>query len=370
MREILQTSPLAGYTVRAEEIEAAVRRVLRSGRYLLGPETEAFEAEFAGYIGVAHCLSAASGTEALHLALRACGIGPGDEVITVSHTAVATVAAIDLCGAQPVLVEIEAGGFQLQPAALEAALGSRTRAVVLVHLYGQPADLAAVADFCQRHGLRLIEDCAQAHGALYDNQRVGSFGDAAAFSFYPTKNLAALGDGGAVMTNDPAIAATVRALRQYGWREQRYVSAEPGWNARLDELQAAILRVKLRTLDADNDRRRAVASVYSAALANIQELTLPAELPGRRSVYHQYVVRCASRDRLAEHLRTAGIQTLVHYPVPVHRQPAYADRGLAAGPLPETDRAAAEVLSLPMYPELSVEDAQAVASEVAAFFRP
>jgi dTDP-4-amino-4,6-dideoxygalactose transaminase len=367
--EILQTSPLASYRARAEEIDAAIQRVLRGGRYLLGPETEAFEAEFAAYIGAAHCLGASSGTEALHLVLRALGMGAGDEVITVSHTAVATVAAIDLCGARPVLVDIEPDGLQLGPAALEPALTARTRAVVLVHLYGQPADIGAVASFCSRRGLRLIEDCAQAHGAFYGDKRVGGCGDAAAFSFYPTKNLGAIGDGGAVVTNDPAIAATVRALRQYGWREQRYVSAEPGWNARLDELQAAILRVKLRALDADNARRRAVAGVYAEILAEVHGLTLPAEFPGRPSVYHQYVVRCAGRDALAEHLRAANIQTLVHYPVPVHRQPAYAARDLAIGAMTETERAAREVLSLPMYPELELEDVRLVAQEIKAFFR-
>ena len=367
---ILQTSPAASYAAQAHEIDAAVARVLGSGRYLLGPETEAFEQEWAAYAGRVHAVTAASGTDALHLALRACGIGPGDEVLTVSHTAVATVAAIDLCGAQPVLVDIDPATLHLQPAALEGARTNRTRAVVLVHLYGAPADVEPVAAFCRAHGLRLIEDCAQAHGALHGGRRVGSFGDLAAFSFYPTKNLGALGDGGAVVTDDPTLAETLRSLRQYGWRKERYVSEEAGWNGRIDELQAAVLRVKLRALDADNDRRRALAARYHAGLDGIAALRLPdpAEPAGTRAVFHQYVVRCADRGRLADFLRAAGIGTLVHYPVPIHRQPAYAARGLARNPLPETDRAAAEVLSLPMYPQLPPETAGIVAATVRRFF--
>ena len=362
---IPQTDPNAGYEAQAAEIDAAVARVLRGGRYLLGPETEAFESEWARYVGVAHAVTAASGTDALHLALRACGIGPGDEVITVAHTAVATVAAIDLCGATPVLVDIEPGGFNLDPAALDGARTARTRAVVLVHLYGQPADLGTVADFCRLHHLRLIEDCAQAHGALYEGRRVGSFGDAAAFSFYPTKNLGAIGDGGAAVTNDPALAETMRALRQYGWRQRRYVSEEPGWNGRMDELQAAILRVKLRTLDEGNDQRRALAALYGQRFQGVPGLRTPQERAGTRHVYHQYVVRCAGRDALADALRGSGIGTLVHYPVPVHRQPAYARRQLTRASMDETELAACEVLSLPMYPQLSSANAARVADTVA-----
>ncbi len=365
---IPQTSPAAAYTAQAAEIDAAIARVLHGGRYLLGPETEAFEQEWAAYVGTAHAVTAGSGTDALHLALRACEIGPGDEVITVAHTAVATVAAIDLCGATPVLVDIDPTTHNLQAAHLEDARTERTRAVVLVHLYGTPADVETVGAFCRPHGLRLIEDCAQAHGALYRGQRVGSFGDAAAFSFYPTKNLGALGDGGAVATNDPALAETLRSLRQYGWRKQRYVSEEAGWNGRMDELQAAVLRVKLTTLDADNDRRRALAARYTAGLGSISALRLPTDPAGTRAVSHQYVVRCAERDALAEALRAAGIGTLVHYPVPIHRQPAYAARDLARTSLPETDRAAAEVLSLPMYPQLVPEAVDAVTDCVRQFF--
>ena len=354
---IPQANPLASYQENAAEIDAAIARVLASGRYLLGPETEAFEAEYAAWAGVQECVSAGSGTEALHLALRACGVGAGDEVITVSHTAVATVSAVELCGARPVLVDIGADDFNLDPTRLEGALTERTRAVVPVHLYGQAADLAPVVAFCRKHGLRLVEDCSQAHGARYDEQMVGTFGDAAAFSFYPTKNLGALGDGGAATTNNPALADSMRALRQYGWRGWRYVSEDAGWNGRMDELQAAVLRVKLRRLDADLDRRRALAARYAEGLTGLPGLTLPTELPGRRHAWHQYVVRLADgrRDAVAAALAEAGVQTLVHYPVPIHQQPAYAARGLAAGPMDQTERAAAEVLSLPIFPQLAPE---------------
>ena len=373
-QRVPQTSPLAAFQSHAAEINAAVARVLAGGWYLLGPETKAFEHEFADWVGVEQCITCASGTDALHLALRACGIGPGDEVITVSHTAVATVAAIELCGAQPVLVDIEPASFLLDPTQLAGALTERTRAVIAVHLYGRAADLAGIGAFCRAHGLRLIEDCSQAHGATADAgdgvRRVGSFGDLAAFSFYPTKNLGALGDGGAVVTRDTGLADSVRSLRQYGWRKERYVSEESGWNGRLDELQAAVLRVKLCTLDADNARRAALAAHYSKRLAGVRGLTLPAATPaGSNSVWHQYVIRCEQRAALAAHLHAAGIDTLVHYPVPIHCQPAYAGRSLARGPLPHSERAAQEVLSLPMFPELTLAAADRVADAVHEFFR-
>ena len=368
---IPQTSPLAGYHARRAEIDDAVARVLASGRYLLGPETETFEAEFAAWVGVRESVSAGSGTEALHLALRAVGVGAGDEVITVSHTAVATVSAIELCGARPVLVDVCPDDFNLDPAGLDAALSPRTRAVVPVHLYGQAADLAPVVAFCRRHGLRLVEDCSQAHGATYGGQRVGTFGDAASFSFYPTKNLGALGDGGAAVTNDPGVAETLRSLRQYGWRRERYVSEEPGWNGRMDELQAAVLRVKLRGLDADNARREALATIYTQELSadglpDDDDLRLPVAVPGRGHVWHQFVIRHPERGRLADHLRETGVGTLVHYPVPIHLQPAYRRQGLTAGgdSLDVTRGIASAVLSLPMFPELDPADAARVASSV------
>jgi dTDP-4-amino-4,6-dideoxygalactose transaminase len=312
-----------------------------------------------------------SGTEAVHLALRACGVGPGDAVLTVSHTAVATVAAIELAGAAAVLVDIDPATYTMSPASLEEALGrlrpgaGRPRAVIPVHLYGQPADMPAIMDIARRHGLLVIEDCAQAHGAALAGRLAGTWGDAAAFSFYPTKNLGALGDGGAVAAATPELAGRLRMLREYGWRE-RYVSELPGgMNARLDEVQAAILRVKLRHLDADNRRRREHAARYDALLAD-SGLTLPSPRQSATHVYHQYVVAAPRRDELREHLRAGGVGTLIHYPVPVHLQPAYAGRVAVPVPLRHTEQACRHILSLPMYPELSEGQGRAVAELILA----
>jgi dTDP-4-amino-4,6-dideoxygalactose transaminase len=332
-----------------------MRRVLDGGRYILGDEVKAFESEFAGYLGAAHAVGVGNGTDALELALAAVGVGKGDEVVTVSHTAVATVAAIEHLGAVPVLVDIDPATFTMDPAAIEAAVTPRTRAIVPVHLYGQPADLAPIAEVARRRGLKLVEDCAQAHGARYHGKRVGSFGDAAAFSFYPTKNLGAIGDGGAVVTSDDEVAKRARLLREYGWAE-RYVSHLAGWNTRLDELQAAVLRVKLRALDADNEKRAKLAAVYDAGLAGLPGLATPMTRAGSTHVHHLYVVRSAKRARLVEGLRARGIGTGIHYPVPVHLQPAYQGRVRCVGPLKATEQAALEVLSLPMFPEVPDED--------------
>ena len=354
---IPQTDPRAGYLAQRSEIDAAIRRVLEGGQYILGPEAEAFERAFAEWLGVGHAIGTGSGTDALELALRACGIGTGDLVFTVSHTAVATVAAIERAGAVPVLVDIEPGGFTMDPAALQAALrrppSGRPAAILSVHLYGEPADLAPLLELARAYGLRVIEDCAQSHGALYRGRPAGSFGDFACFSFYPTKNLGALGDAGMVATADGALAAAAREIREYGWRD-RYVSAVPGINTRLDPIQAAILGVKLSRLTADNARRQAIAAHYDKALAGLP-LKLPRRHAERIHVFHQYVVRAAERDRLRERLRAAGIGTGIHYPAPVHLQPAY--RKVAVGPtgLAATERACREILSLPMYPQL--EDA-------------
>ena len=257
-RMILCSNPKAQYQAHKEEIDSAIQRVLDKGWYILGDETKAFESEFAAYIGVDHGIGVGSGTEALHIALAACGIGLGDEVITVSHTAVATVAAIELAGATPVLVDIDPDYYTLNPDKLESAISPRTKAIIPVHLYGQPADLTPILEIARQHGVLLIEDCAQAHGAMYGGRRIGAWGDIACFSFYPTKNLGALGDGGMVVTNDSALAERARLLREYGWAE-RYVSSIPGLNSRLDEVQAAVLSVKLRFLDADNEARALLA---------------------------------------------------------------------------------------------------------------
>lgn len=364
---ILCSNPLAQYQAHKAEIDAAILRVLDKGWYILGEETRSFEAEFATYIGVAHGIGVGSGTEALHIALAACGIGPGDEVITVSHTAVATVAAIELAGGTPVLVDIEPDYFTLDPGKLESAIGPRTKAIIPVHLYGQPADLTPILEIARRHGVRVIEDCAQAHGAMYGERRVGAWGDIACFSFYPTKNLGALGDGGMVVTNDAALAERARLLREYGWAE-RYVSRIPGLNSRLDEVQAAVLRVKLRYLDADNAARARRAQDYDQALRGIQVIT-PKRRPDATHVYHLYVICCAERDELQTWLKARGVGALIHYPVPIHLQPAYKGRLRGADALLETERAAREVLSLPMYPELAADEAAQVITTVQAFYR-
>jgi len=368
---IPQTDPRAGYLEQKAEIDAAIARVLASGQYILGPEVEAFEAAFATWLGVGHAVGAGSGTDAIELALRACGIGPGELVFTVSHTAVATVAAIQRAGAVPVLVDIELGGFTMDPAALAAALREpppgRPAAILPVHLYGEPADLMPILELARGHGLYLIEDCAQSHGAAYRGRPTGSLGDIACFSFYPTKNLGALGDAGLTATDDPELTVALRELREYGWRE-RYVSARSGINTRLDPLQAAILAARLRRLPDDNLRRQRVAARYDTGLAG-----LPLALPRRRAecthVFHQYVIRTAERDRLREHLRAAQIGTGIHYPVPVHLQPAYEGRfGEFPAGLPETTRAMREILSLPIYPQLGPDAVDRVIAEIRRFF--
>jgi dTDP-4-amino-4,6-dideoxygalactose transaminase len=343
------------------EIDVAIARVLASGQFILGVEVEAFEREFAETCGVEHAIGVDSGTSAIQLSLLACGIGAGDEVITVSNTAVATVAAIELTGAKPVLVDVHSQTLTLDPSKLEAALTPRTRAIVPVHLFGCPADLNPILDFARAHGLFVVEDCAQAHGAKYHGKPVGGWGHLAAFSFYPTKNLGAYGDGGAVLTNDSALAERVRLLRQYGWDANR-ISGQKGMNARLDEMQAAILRVKLRHLEGWNDRRRELAALYQSFLADV--LTLPHEPPETHHVYHQFVVRHPQRDSLRAYLLEHGIHTQIHYPVPIHLQPAYRDLATA---LPVTESAADQILSLPLYPELRNEDVERVCQVVLNF---
>lgn len=361
---IPQIDLAAGYRELRQEIDAAVARVLGAGAYVLGPETTAFEVEFAAYCGVSHAVGVASGTDALHLALRALGVGPGDEVITVSLTAVGTVAAIELAGARPVLVDVEALTGTIDPDLVERAVTARTRAIVPVHLYGQPADLAPILEAARRRSppIAVVEDCAQAHGARYAGRPVGGWGEAAAFSFYPTKNLGAAGDGGAVLTPDPQLADRIRLLRQYGWRE-RQVSEVAGYNSRLDELQAAILRAKLPRLDEWNDRRRKLAARYAELLAGTP-LGLPVERGKGRHVYHLYVVQSPRRDALRAHLAARGIGSGVHYPVPVHLQPGYTRLGYPAGSMPVSERLAQEVLSLPLHPQLSEDSLRAVTDAV------
>lgn len=347
------------------EIDAALAGVLERGYFILGPEVAAFEREFAGYIGAAEGVGVASGTDALHLALRACEVGPGDEVITVSHTAGATVAAVVMTGATPVLVDIDPRSFNIDPEQVARHITPRTKAILPVHLYGQAADLDPLLELARRHGLRVVEDCAQAHGAEYHGRLVGNWGDVGCFSFYPTKNLGALGDGGMVVTSDPALAERVRLLREYGWRE-RYRSTIHGYNSRLDELHAAVLRVKLRYLDQGNARRRELAQRYRQRLGE-DGVALPQELSYGRHVYHLFVVRSAKRDALQQYLRERGVGTLIHYPVPVHLQDAYGELGLGPGSLPVTEQYAGAILSLPLYPELTDGAVDRVAAVVREF---
>ena len=329
-----------------DELTAAFHRVLRSGRYILGEEVEAFEEEFAGYCGARYCVGVGSGLDALHLILRAYGIGPGDEVIVPANTYIATWLAVSHAGAVPVPVEPDPRTYNIDPAGIPGAVTERTRAVIAVHLFGQPADMDPIVEVARSHGLVVIEDAAQAHGARYKGRRVGSLGDAAAFSFYPAKNLGALGDGGAVVTGDAALADRVRVLRNYGSRE-KYVHEVKGFNSRLDPLQAAFLRVKLKHLDVWNAGRSAVAAAYTRELAPLSPpLVLPAVHPDAEPVWHQYVVRCADRDGLRAHLARCGIETMVHYPIPPHRQRAYGD--LRGARLRVAEDLAATSLSLPV----------------------
>lgn len=356
-----QADPGASYRACAAEIDQAVARVLASGWYILGQECAAFEREFALWQGQKRAVGVANGTDALALILRGLGIGPESSVVTVSHTAVATVAAIGMVGATPILIDIDPLHYTMDPEELEAVLAEPPpglppiRAVIPVHLYGGMAEIDTITSIAERFEVAVIEDCSQSHGAMWRGRKCGSFGIAAAFSLYPTKNLGAFGDGGVLTTDDEGLSERIAALRQYGWRD-RYVSDLAGVNSRLDELQAAILRVKLAHLDAANERRRAIATAYDEALA-ATPFAPPVRRPGATHVFHQYVIRCPDRAGVQARLRAQGVGTGVHYPVPVHLQPAYRGR-IALGPsgCRETERAAAEVLSLPMFPELT--DAQ------------
>jgi len=347
------------------ELDDALSRIFAKGTFILGVEVAAFEREFAEYCGVSHAVGVASGTEALQLALLACGIGENDEVIAPAHTAVATVSAVEATGARPLLVDIELAGYTLDPNLLHQIITPRTRAIIPVHLYGCPVGMNPVLEFARENNLLVVEDCSQAHGALFQGRKVGSLGDIAAFSFYPTKNLGAFGDGGAVVTSNPMLAEKVRLLRQYGWKEH-YISSVKGMNSRLDELQAGILRVKLQHLDSWNLCRRQFASLYYELLSNT-ELALPSQPQDSEHVFHQFVIRHPKRDALKAYLKERGVHTLVHYPVPIHLQPAYADLGYPAGSLPNTEQAAREVLSLPLYPELTVEQVDLICHAVIDF---
>ena len=345
------------------EIDQAIKRVLDSGWFILGPEVEAFEAEFAAYHGLRHAVGVANGTDAIQLALLAGGVGPGDEIITVAHTAVATASAIEATGATPILVDIDSVTYTLDTSAAEARVSPRTKAIIPVHLYGHPADMTAITNLAKKHNLFVIEDCAQAHGARWHGQLVGTMGHLATFSFYPTKNLGAYGDGGAILTNDDDLGERLHRLRNYG-QISRYHHAERGINSRLDELQAAILRVKLRYLDAQNETRRKIATLYGDHLDGVESIVCPSESVDAYHAYHLYVIRHAARDRLQEFLKETGIQTLIHYPIPVHLQPAYVDLGYSIGDLPNTEKIANEILSLPLHMALTSDQVIHIADTI------
>jgi dTDP-4-amino-4,6-dideoxygalactose transaminase len=350
--------PKADYLAQKEAIDRAIQAVLNGGFYMLGPEVKQFEANFAAFVGVSDCITVNSGTDALILALKTLGVSAGDEVITVSQTAVATVAAIEMTGASPVLIDIDPQSYTFDASLLPGLINERTKAIIPVHLYGHPADMPAIMAITGEHKIPVIEDCAQAHGAKISGQMVGTFGAMACFSFYPTKNLGAIGDGGAVVTNNPELAHKLRLLREYGW-EERYVSKIAGMNSRMDELQAGILNVKLPALQAKNQRRREIAAIYTERLAD-SELVLPISKQGVEHVYHLYVVQSQNRAKLQEVLRENGVGTAIHYPQAVHQQPAYLGRLPGSSNLPVTEGLVPKILSLPMYPQLTDEQVQRV----------
>ncbi|TKT80266.1 DegT/DnrJ/EryC1/StrS family aminotransferase [Aquamicrobium sp. LC103] len=353
----------AQYASIKDEIDAAVLNVLGSAQYVLGEEVAAFEREFAAYCGTRHAIAVNTGTSALHLSLLAAGVGPGDEVITVPFTFVATASAICYTGARPVFIDIDPVTFTMDPEKLEASITPRTKAVMPVHLYGQTADMAPIMEMAERYGLAVIEDACQAHGAEYKGRRAGGIGVSGCFSFYPGKNLGACGEGGIVVTNDDAHAHMVRMLRDWG-QERRYHHTLKGFNYRMDGIQGAILRVKLRHLERWTEARRQHARRYTELLAGSGRVTTPVELPDRRHVYHIYAVRCGDRDALQRELVAEGVQTGLHYPVPIHLQPAHEDLGYRAGDFPVAEAAAREVLSLPIYPEMTQRQVEQVADAV------
>lgn len=344
------------------EIADAINRVVSSGWYILGPEVDAFENDFAAYCETAHCIGVANGLDALHLALRAMDVGPGDEVIVPSNTYIATWLAVSQCGAKPVPVEPIEATLNIDPTLVEAAITQHTKVVLPVHLYGQPVNLDPLLAVAKKHNLKVLEDAAQAHGARYKGKRIGSHSNAVAWSFYPGKNLGALGDGGAVTTNDPELADRIKMLRNYGSRV-KYVNEVQGFNSRLDPIQAAVLRIKLKYLDEWNDRRAEIANRYNAALVNTG-LALPTVPEWAEPAWHLYVIRTLQREALQRNLARSGIGTLIHYPIPPHLQQAYADRGYSRGSFPIAEAMADEVLSLPMGPHLSMTDADSVIAAI------
>lgn len=362
--------PAQDYMHQAAEIDTAVARVVRAGHFVLGPEVAAFEAEFATFIGTEHAIGVASGTDAIEILLRALEIGRGARVVLPSHTAVACASAVSRAGAEPLFVDVDPATYTLCPEALDHLLaspaGQTVKAVLAVHLYGQPVDWTALKAVTDKHRIVLLEDCAQAHGARFQGRMVGGLGLAAAFSFYPTKNLGAIGDGGAVTTNDAALAKRVRSLRQYGW-QTRYVSECEGINSRLDELQAAVLRVKLRTLPWQLQQRRDLASAYARGLAGICGVQAPSARTGCEHAWHLYVIQCEARDALMKHLNECGVPTAVHYPAAIHQQPGYALAARQSPHLRRTDEVVRHILTLPLHPYLTHEAVAVVCRAIREF---
>ncbi len=356
-------NPALQYGRYKDEIDAVIREVLDSGSYIIGEKVIAFEKAFSKHIGVSHGIGVGSGTEAIHLALASCNIGPGDEVITVSHTAVATVSAIELTGATPVFVDIDPIFFTMDPDKIENIITSRTKAIIPVHIYGQPVDMYSIMTIAKKNNLFVIEDCAQAHGAEHKHRITGSFGDMACFSFYPTKNLGALGDAGMIVTDDANLAQKAKQLREYGWGKDRFVSLQAGWNTRLDELQAAILLIKLKYLDSDNQARINIAAIYNKEIAH-SSILLPAVKDNSKHVFHLYVIRVQNRDEFIKFMSKNEIGTGIHYPFPVHMQPAYSK---LSGDLKETELITKEIVSLPLYPGLNKADISKVINVVNNF---
>ncbi|BCT91752.1 erythromycin biosynthesis sensory transduction protein EryC1 [Lysobacter helvus] len=369
-RTIPQCSPLAAYQAQAADIDAAIRATLEHGRYILGPRVEAFEQNFARWVGSTHGLGVANGTDALCIALRALGVREGDLVVTTSMSAVATAVAIRAAGAFPLFADVDDDHALIDPEQVEALFAThrdRIKAIVPVHLYGRCADMGALDAIARQHGVPIVEDCAQAHGARWEGRVAGTIGAFGSFSFYPTKNLGAIGDGGALVTNDAELRERARLLREYGWRT-RYISDVEGGNSRLDELQAAILDVKLPRLDADNDARRRIAALYRDGIDNAHVRIFRGRDDGH--VYHQFVVRAADRDGLQAHLAERGVGSLVHYPAAIHEQPAYNNAAYQPRPLARTEGWAATVLSLPMFPQLPTEDVARVIDAVNGWAGP
>jgi len=367
-RRIDYWSYTADYATRRDEVLAAVNEVLSSGRLILGPRVERFEKRFAAFCGAAHGIGVNSGTDALFLALKALGVGPGAEVLTVSNTAVPTVAAIRAAGATPVFVDIDPATFLIDPARIEDRLTANTRCILPVHLFGQIADMDAIARIARARGLSILEDCAQATGATRRGKKAGSFGDCAAFSFYPTKLLGGYGDGGMVATSSAELAAKLRRLRFYGM-EKAYCSLEEGFNSRLDELHAALLDLGLDQLEQNIERRRVLAALYDQGLAGVGDVQIPSVAEGNQHAYYVYTIRTARRDALKQFLADHGIGSQVNYPTPIHLMPGYAFLGGRPGDLPHTEEAALRMLSLPMYPALPAADVEAVVGRIREFFR-